>query len=167
MAAMMKQQQEALANMAQASQAAITAAAQNLFQQHKPPEPKPTERPPSERPPDGISALVAQRPASPSVQSLSNASSLTAGSSQGAPSLMQYQQQRLAELEAQQVYDEECMRQRQVAQAAEIAKLRWHSAGRFSVVTAYRHYVASCMPGAVPVSHVVPDYPHTLLYVLV
>ena len=33
---------------------------------------------------------------------------------------MQYQQQ-----EAQQVYDEECMRQRQVAQAAEIAKLRW------------------------------------------
>ena len=103
----------------QASQAAITAAAQNLFQQHKPPEPKPTERPPD------VSALVTQRPASPSVQSLSNASSLTAGSSQVAPSLMQYQQQRLAELEAQQVYDEECMRQRQVAQAAEIAKLRW------------------------------------------
>ena len=104
----------------QASQAAITAAAQNLFQQHKPPEPKPTERPP-----DPVSALVAPRPASPSVQSLSNASTITAGSSQGHSSLMQYQQQRLAELEAQQVYDDECMRQRQVAQAAEIAKLRW------------------------------------------
>ena len=110
--------------MAQASQAVpkqlSTAAAQNLFQQHKPPEPKP----PEPKPPD-VSALVTQRPASPSVQSLSNASTVTAGSSQIAPSLLQYQQQRLAELEAQQVYDEECMRQRQVAQAAEIAKLRW------------------------------------------
>jgi hypothetical protein len=47
------------------------------------------------------------------------------------------------ELEAQQVYDEECQRQKQQAQAAEIAKLRWQIARGHTALETPQHDIVS------------------------
>lgn len=124
-----KQQDAALASFAratqEAAQKAAQAAAEALFsQQPKPNEPKPPEPKPTN--PPTTAAQLALRPASPALLSISNAS--TAGPSQGLFTHQALMQQRLMDLEAQRVYDEEQQRQRQQAQAAEIAKLRWQIA---------------------------------------